>query len=113
MQWGGASGVFGVHHRLSAEGAGEAKKARELMKKLFEIIGDFQAIPMWLASFTPASHAGSAPVCSILAGEHEFERWLSRASTSSSEASSLAARSAWGRGALTRWVTVCLGVWYE
>ena len=38
MQWGGASGVFGVHHRLSAEGAGEAKKARELMKKLFEII---------------------------------------------------------------------------
>ena len=51
MQWGGASGVFGVHHRLSAEGAGEAKKARELMKKLFEIIWDFQAIPMWLASF--------------------------------------------------------------
>ena len=78
MQWGGASGVFGVHHRLGAGGAGEAKKARELMKKLFEIIGDFQAIPMWLASFTPASHAGSAPVCSILAGEHEFERWLWR-----------------------------------
>ena len=52
MQWGGASGVFGVHHRLSAEGAGEAKKARELMKKLFEIIGNFQAIPLWLARLT-------------------------------------------------------------
>ena len=51
MQWGGASGVFGVHHRLSAEGAGEAKKARELMKKFFEMIIGFKAIPMWLASF--------------------------------------------------------------